>query len=599
MKASPRKSLLARFIAWRVRHVSDKVFMVVLAVLMGVLAGFAAYFLKISVFVVKKLVTGGFKFDELNFLMLFFPVLGILLTVLFLRHIIRDETRHGIPTILFTIARLAGRMKPHKTFSSIIGGSLTTGFGGSAGLEGPIISTGASIGSNIAERFRLDYKYRTLLIGCGSAGAMASIFTTPIAAVVFSLEVLMLDLTLASIIPLLIASVTGAITTKILLSEQLLVSFKVSEPFATGDIVYFIALGFLSGLISLYFTRMHKTVQKWVERFTNVYKRAIIGGLMLSLLIFLFPPLYGEGYDMIRLIMSGQAESLLDNSYFVHFKDNIWVFIGFVFVLLFLKVVATSLTTSSGGVGGVFGPAAVTGGLLGFAFARLSNDLGLGRYLHEGNFTLVGMAAVLGAVLHAPLTAIFLIAEMTNGYELIVPLMLATSLAYLTSKAFEPYSLFTTDLARKGDMLSHDKDKSVLNILDLSNMIEKDVLTISINASLGDLTKLIEQSNRNLFAVIDHDGLLLGMVHLDKVRKDMFSPEKYTRPVANYMIQLAPDDKAAVNEPARAILDKFNRTGNYNMVVVDQGKFVGCLSRANIFNAYRQQLRDISVDEEE
>jgi CIC family chloride channel protein len=489
-------------------------------------------------------------------------------------------------------------MKPHKSFSSIVGGSLTTGFGGSAGLESPIISTGASIGSTIAEKFRLDYKFRTLLIGCGSAGAMASIFTTPIAAVVFSLEVLMLDLTLASIIPLLIASATGAITTKLLLAEQLLVNFKVTEHFLITDIFYYILLGFICGFISLYFTRMHKYVQRKVEQIANTYSRVIIGGAMLSVLIFLFPPLYGEGYDMIRQIMAGQAENLLDYSFLVSFKDNIWVFLGFIVLLIVLKVIATTLTTAAGGIGGIFGPAAVTGGLLGFAFSRFINDLAITKPLHESNFTLVGMAAVLGAVLHAPLTAIFLVAEMSNGYELIVPLMLATALAYLTIKAFEPYSLLTYDLASKGDLLTHHKDKAVLSILNISGLIEKDVLSININSCLGDLTKLVEQSPRNIFAVVDDDDLLLGIITLDKVRKDMFKSDLHQTPVTNYMIQLSANDKAMLNESAKTVIEKFNRTGNYNLIVVDQGKFVGCLSRANIFNAYRKQLLDFTVDDE-
>jgi chloride channel protein, CIC family len=569
-----------------------------LSMIIGILAGFAAYFLKISVFVVKQLVTGGFRFDELNFLVLFVPALGILLTVLFLKYVVRDETRHGIPTILYTIARLEGRMKPHKAYSSIVGGSLTTGFGGSAGLESPIISTGASIGSTLAEKFGLGYKFRTLLIGCGSAGAMASIFTTPIAAVVFSLEVLMLDLTLASIIPLLIASVTGAITTKLLLAEQLLVNFKVTEPFLITDIFYFIVLGLICGFVSLYFTRMHKYVHRKIEHISNIYSRVIIGGALLSILIFLFPPLYGEGYDMIRLIMAGQAENLLDYSFLVNLKDNMWVFLGFILLLVLLKVIATALTTSSGGIGGIFGPAAVTGGLLGFTFSRFINDLAITKPLHESNFTLVGMAAVLGAVLHAPLTAIFLVAEMTNGYELIVPLMLATALAYLTIKAFEPYSLFTFDLASKGDLLTHHKDKAVLSILNINGLIEKDVLSINISSNLGDLTKLVEQSSRNIFAVVDDEDVLLGIVTLDQVRKDMFRNERHDTPISKYMVQLTADDIAMLNESAKMVIDKFNRTGNYNIIVTDQGKFIGCLSRANIFNAYRKQLLDFTVDDE-
>ncbi len=568
--------------------------MIVISALIGFLSGIAAYLLKYSVFYIEGFLTADFHIKQQNYRYVIYPAIGIFLTVLFIRYIIKDETRHGIPRILYVISRLGGRMKQHKVFSSLFGSSLTAGFGGSIGLEAPIISAGSTIGSSLGQLLRLDYKTTILLIGCGAAGAMASIFTTPIAAVIFSLEVLMLDLTISSIIPLLMASAVGAITTKLLLAEKILVHFEVNEPFVIGDVPYFLIFGILTGLVSLYFNRATETVTNLMEKFSNIWWRGLFGVTILGMLVFLFPPLYGEGYDAIRMIISGQSINLLDNSLFYSLRDSVWVFLGVLVFLILTKVIATTLTIESGGIGGIFAPSAVTGGLTGFAFARLLNESGLTKSLSEANFTLVGMAGVLGAVLHAPLTAIFLIAEMTNGYELMVPLMLTTTISFITIKTFDPHSIFTKKLAERGELLTHHKDQAVLTLLNIKDVIDKDIMTIPPEATLGDLTKVIARSKRNLFPVVDEDLKFRGLVILDDVREDMFEKEKYHTPVAKYILQPLEKEKVYLEDSMETVMEKFNQTGNYNLVVLDRDVYVGFVSRANVFNAYRQTLIDVS-----
>jgi chloride channel protein, CIC family len=590
----PSNNLLSRFLVWRIKHVKDSYFVILLSVVIGIGAGFSAFLLKTFVFYIKELLTGFFDKSTQNIWYILYPGVGIAISVLIVRYLLRDSTDHGIPRILFVISRLDGKMRWRKYFSSMLGSSFTAGFGGSIGLESPIIAAGASIGSGIAQRLRLTYKNTILLIGCGAAGAMASIFTTPIAAVVFGLEVLMLDLTTASIIPLLIASVTGAITAKLLLSEDILIHFAVTQPFEVGDIHFYILLGILCGMVSLYFSWMHHTIRKRFGTIANQRNRLIIGSLMLGILIFIFPPLYGEGYAAITLIMTGNSDQLLNNTFLYNFSEIWWVFILFLVFLILLKVIATTLTTEAGGIGGIFAPAAVMGGFTGYALAKFLNNFGFLRPLHEGNFTLVGMAAVLGGVLHAPLTAIFLIAEMTNGYELIVPLMLTTAIAFITVKVFSPHSIFTKQLAERGDLLTHNKDQTVLTLLSVKKVIDQDLLTIHPKATLGDLTKLIIKSKRNLFPVVETDNTYLGLIDMDDVRKDMFSPAKYGEPIASYMTQSK--EHVSTSEPMDSVMEKFRKTGYFNLPVIDNGKYVGFVSRANIFNAYRQVLKDVTME---
>lgn len=588
------KTRIGRFLIWRSRYIQDRYFIILLSAVIGFFSGIAAYLLKSSVYYIENLLTASFHIKEQNYRYVIYPAIGIFLTALFIRYILKDETRHGIPRILYVISKLGGRMKQHKIFSSLFGSSLTAGFGGSIGLEAPIISAGSSIGSSLGQLLRLNYKTTILLIGCGAAGAMASIFTTPIAAVIFSLEVLMLDLTISSIIPLLMASATGAITTKLLLAEKILVHFEVNEPFAVADVPFYILLGILTGLVSLYFNRATGLVTSLMERFNNNWLRLLFGVSLLGVIIFLFPPLYGEGYNAIRLIISGNSLSLLDSSFFYAFRENAWLFIGFLVFLIVMKVIATTLTIESGGIGGIFAPSAVTGGLSGFAFARFINELGITRPLSEANFTLVGMAGVLGAVLHAPLTAIFLIAEMANGYELIVPLMLTSTISFVTIKTFDPHSIFTKKLAERGELLTHHKDQVVLTLLNVRDVIDKDLLTIPPDATLEDLTRVIARSKRNLFPVVDKNMDFRGLVILDDVREDMFDKEKYRTPVAKYLLQPLEHEKVSIDDPMELVMEKFNQTGNYNLVVLDKKKYVGFVSRANVFNAYRQTLIDVS-----
>lgn len=568
------------------------VFLLILATIIGILAGITSFLLKTFVYKIDQFISNFSIDNAIDYMYLLAPGFGIFLTWMLFKYVIKDETKHGIPRILFVISRLDGKMKYHKAFSSMLGGALTAGFGGSIGLESPIISSGSSFGSGIGQILKLNFKTKTLLIGCGAAGAMASIFTTPIAAIVFALEVLMLDLTISSIIPLLVASATGAITAKLLTPETLLFSFTNNSPFDIADLPFYLIFGIIGGLVSLYFSQMHFLIARIFSRFKTIRTKLIIGTLSLGLLIFLFPALYSEGYDMIRHIMDGNPERILTQSYAYDYKDHIWVFLGYIIALIFLKIIATSITIEAGGIGGIFAPAAVTGGLLGFLYGRLINIFSPTSQLHEDNFTLVGMSTLLAAVLHAPLTAIFLVVEMTNGYSLIVPLMLTTSIAYVTNKTFNSHSIFTKRLAEEGNLITHHKDKTILTLLQVNHVIDKDLLTIKPKSNLSDLTDLISKSKRNIFPVVDEEGYYYGLVDMDDVRSVMFQPEKYHTLIEEYMMQAK--EHVSTHDAMETVMQKFNNTGYYNLPVVDDGKYIGFVSRANIFTAYRVMLNEIS-----
>ena len=583
-----------KFNKWREQHISQQQFVFFLSIIIGLITGVAAYLMKTFVIYLKDVLLNRFEVDQSNLLLYVYPMAGILLTVLFLRWIIRDDVRHGIPRILYVISKKKGKMRKHKTFSSFIGGALTSGFGGSAGLESPIISTGASIGSTFASTFGLDYKTKSLLIGCGAAGAMASIFTTPIAAVIFSMEVLMLDLTATSIIPLLISSVMGAITAKLMMSDEVLFHFSLDNHFIVSDLPFYILLGIIAGLVSLYFNRSNYIISKWMNQITKPRNRTLVGMLLMGLLIFIFPVLFGEGYNFLKIVIDGDPKELTSWSFFYDYRMNFWIFSGFLLLVLLLKVVATTLTIESGGIGGVFAPAVFTGGITGYLVSSVINHFGWTRHLNEKSFTLVGMAAVLGAVLHAPLTAIFFAAEITNGYHLMLPLMLTTSIAYSTIKIFDSHSIFNRQLAERGHLITHHKDQAVLTLLLVSSVIDKDFNTISPSASLGDLVKEIAHSRRNIFPVIDENQMFIGLIGMDDVREDMFKPELYSKPAIDYMIQ--PKDSVSTSQTMEMVMRKFNETDYYNLPVIDDGKYVGFVSRSNVFSAYRKTLLEVSMD---
>ncbi len=588
-----KRSKLDEFLIWRSKYLDDRHFILVLSVIIGIVAAMAAVILKTSVHYVEAWVR-SIRPSE-NWLMLIFPVIGILLTVLYVRTFVKDNIGHGVTRILYAISRNKAVMKAHNMWSSMIACTITAGFGGSVGMEAPIVATGAAIGSNVAQKSKLGFRRTTLLVGCGAAAAIAAIFKAPIAGLIFALEVLMLDLTMSSIIPLLIAAVTATLFSSLFLGEQVEFYFTMIDPFNLGHFPFYIFLGIVAGGVSLYFTRTNAWVEKRIKKITEPYKRVLIGGGILGVLIFLFPPLFGEGYITMRAMLSGQPEELLNDSIWGFFVDDSgFVFIGFLVIVLLFKAIATSLTTSSGGIGGVFAPSLFMGGITGFVFARLINSLSWMK-ISEYNFALVGMAGLIAGVMHAPLTAIFLIAEITGGYELFVPLIITASISFLTVRYFEPHSLYAKKLAEKGHLITHHKDQAVLTLLKVESVIETNLIAVFPDQNLGELVKVIARSNRNIFPVIDTENNFLGLVPLDEVREIMFDREKYEKiTVRNLMI--VPPQKVELQDSMETVMKKFRDSGNWNLPVVEDGKYVGFVSRSNVFNVYRKMLIEFSEE---
>jgi len=579
-------------LAWRLKHVQEKHLIIFLSIIIGICAALAAVILKTLVHSIEAFVRNIAAVDIVNWLYFALPFLGILITVIYVKGLVKEDISHGVTKILISISKSKGYIKLHNIYSSVIACSITSGFGGSVGMEAPIVYTGSAIGSNISRAFRLNYRKTILLLGCGAAAAIAGIFKAPIAGLIFALEVLMLDLTLTSIIPLLIATVTGAIISTLLLGREVAFTFNDSLTFHYSKLPYYLLLGVVCGLVSLYFSYANRYVEQQFSRIKKTYNKVIIGGLILSILIFFFPPLYGEGYMALKSLLNGEGISFLDNTLFYGFKNNAWIFVGFMILVLLFKVFATTITTSSGGIGGVFAPSLFIGGLTGFIFARILNLSGISK-ISEINFTLVGMAGIMAGIIHAPLTAIFLIAEITGGYTLFIPLILTSSISYLTIKYFEPHSLYTRKLAQAGELITHHKDKAVLTLLKIESVIEKNLMSVKPDDSLGDLVKVIAKSKRNIFPVIDKDNNFLGIVPLDNVREMMFEKDLYnTLRISDLMIQ--PPCTVSLNDNMDSVMEKFKESNLWNLPVVDKGKYIGFVSRANVFNAYRKLLIEFS-----
>ncbi len=589
------RSWPSRFLIWRMRNISEKQMLVFLAALIGILAAIAAVVLKTSVHYLEGWVRSVPGAHLGNWLFLVFPVIGIMITVFYVRRFVKDDISHGVSRILHAISRNKGVMKLHNTYSSIIACTFTGGFGGSVGMEAPIVSTGAAIGSNVARWARLGFRRVNLLIGCGAAAAIAAIFNAPIAGLIFSLEVLRLDLTLTSVIPLLIATVVGAIFSSIFLGEGVEFYFTLSDPFNYGHIPFYILLGVITGLVSLYFTWMNGRVESGIRKIGHPYMRVMIGGTMLGILIFLFPPLFGEGYYTMRSMLSGQPEQLLENSLFGHMVDTTGlIFVGFMLLVLFFKAIATSLTLGAGGVGGVFAPSLFMGGITGFIVSRLTNLFSMWK-VSEHNFSLVGMAGLIAGVIHAPLTAIFLIAEITGGYELFIPLILVSSISYMTVVYFQPHSIYTRKLAQKGQLITHHKDKTVLTLLNVENVLETNFDKMHPDDTLGELVRVIAKASRNIFPVTDEENHFLGLVRLDDVREVMFDHSQYeTLKVHQMMIQ--PRATVHSGDSMDTVMQKFRDSGLWNMAVVDDGIYKGFVSRANVFNIYRKMLLELTEE---
>lgn len=582
---------------WRERHITDRNFLLILSFITGILTAFAGLILKWIIHSIQNFLTNNFDITGANYLYLLYPVIGIFLAGLFVRLIVKDDISHGITKILYAISKRKSRIKRHNTWSSVIASGITIGFGGSVGAEAPIVLTGSAIGSNLGSMFRLDSKRLMLLVGCGAAGAISGVFKAPIAGLVFTLEVLMIDLTMAYLLPLLISCVTAATITYMFTGFEAMFQFHQDNQFVLERVPYVVVLGILCGLVSLYFTRAMNMCEDMFRKFKSPYLKLLVGGLMLSVLIFLFPPLYGEGYDSINLLLSESGSyawnSIMDNSVFYGHENMLLLYL---LLIVLTKVFATSATNGGGGCGGTFAPSLFLGCITGFIFSYFSNTIDWTPWLPEKNFALLGMAGVMSGVMHAPLTGIFLIAELTGGYSLFFPLMIVSVSSYLTIIAFEPHSIYSMRLAKTGELLTHHKDRSVLTLLSVENLIENDFRKVTPDMDLGEMVKVISSSKRNVFPVVDKDNILLGLVMLDDIRNIMFRQELYHRFKVDKFMTAIPV-RLTCSEPMEKVLMAFDDTRTWNLPVVDdEGHYLGFVSKSKILNSYRDVL--VSYSEE-
>ena len=577
-------------IDWSSRHIKQRTLVIILSLAVGVIVGLAAQLLKFLIHLISHALTSHVITYGANYLYLIYPVIGIVLTTLFVRFVVKDNISHGVTRVLFAISRRKSRLKPRNMYASLVASSITIGFGGSVGAEGPIVFTGAAIGSNIGQAFRLSPKLLMILCGCGAAAGIAGIFRAPIAGMLFTLEVLMIDFTGATVMPLLISSITGATVAYVLEGYDSEFFFSQSEPFFTRKIPYSILLGIVCGFISLYFTRMMNMMENFFSLINHRWLKISIGGIALAILIFLMPPLYGEGYEAINQLLDGDVASVMDGSPFYLERNDFLMITLFIGAVILTKVIATSCTNGAGGVGGTFAPSLFVGALCGFLFAFILNHFGVGGDISNKNFALMGMAGVMAGVMHAPLMAIFLTAEMTGGYNLFLPLLIVSTLSYMTIRLFEPYSIYTMRLAKQGDLLTHQKDKSVLTLLKVDSLIEREFREVHPEMTLKEMVDIVAQSNRNLFPVTDSEGMLKGIVLLDDIRNIMFRPDLYKKMhVSRFMSR--PPACIEITEPMEKVMETFDKTNAWNLPVVDNGKYIGFVSKSKIFNSYRSVLR--------
>ena len=565
-----------------------------LSLIVGLLSAIAAAVLKNTIHYTHKILTEGITAESGGYLYLVYPLIGMLLAMLFVRYIVRDNIGHGVSRILYAISKKKSNLRTHNTWTSLVATTLTIGFGGSVGAEAPIVLTGSSIGSAIGRYFKLNYRNITLLIGCGAAGAIAGIFKAPIAGLVFTLEVLMLDLTISSIVPLLISTVTAATVAYFLMGDIVPLSFDVREAFNIKNIPWYLVLGVVSGLVSLFFSKMTLYIERKYDKISNMFVRLLAGGIVVGGLIWLFPPFYGEGYDTIEMLLQGNASAVFGNSIFNKFADNYVIYILFFFGLVILKVMASSSTNGAGGVGGIFAPTLFIGGVNGFILASLLNKYA-GVVFPDNRLVLVGMAGAMAGVMHAPLTAIFLIAEMTGGYSLLIPLIITSTVAYITTRSFERHSIYHIQLAERGELITHDKDKAVLTFMDWKKDIEKDLIKVRSGDTLGDLVKFISRSNRNLFPVVDENNVLEGVVNLDDVREVMFNNDLYKTTYVRDLMAIPPS-YIDIQENIEMVMDTFMKTGAWNLPVLDKGYYVGFISKSRIFSTYHELLVEFSEE---
>jgi len=596
--SSPAYRPLRSFAFWCKEHLSQRQFLLLLSLVVGIGAALAAQLLKWLIEHIEFLLTYEFDVSKANWLFLVYPVVGILLSALFIKYVVRDDISHGITKILHAISRRQGHIKRHNTWSSLIASAITIGFGGSVGAESPIVLTGSAIGSNLGEAFKLDHKTLMLLIGCGASAAIAGIFKAPIAGVVFTLEVLMIDLTMASLLPLLIASLTATCVAYALSGTEAMFSFQLLNPFNIERVPSSIILGLCCGLLSLYFTRAMNSFEKFFARFSNIYVKVAIGGVVLAVLIYLFPPLYGEGYETINQILNAEnAEGVsvvLNNSLFYGHPEYLLLYLG---LILLVKVFATTATNGGGGCGGTFAPSLFLGCIAGFCFSHVWNMFDVfGIVLPERNYALLGMAGLMSGVFHAPLTGVFLIAELTGGYDLFIPLMIVSAVSYLTIHIFEPHSIYAMRLARKGQLLTHHKDQAILTLMSLDAIIEKDAPRLDPDTDLGHIVAAVSKEESEDFAVVAANEQFLGLINLKSLRPVIFRTELYRTYNARQLMR-QPEQVLTTDEDMQSVMDKFQACRAESLPVLrPNGTFVGFVSRTKLLESYRQMMKDFSAE---
>ena len=595
--ADNRATVIDSLINWREKYLSQRQFVLLLSFFVGIFTSILAYLLKQFISWIASLLTAGFDATGSNWLFLVYPVVGIFLTALFIKYVVNDDIGHGVTKILYAISRRQGHIRRHNCWSSVIASGITIGFGGSVGAESPIVLTGSAIGSNLGRLFKVDHKTLMLLIGCGASGAIAGIFKAPIAGVVFTLEVLMIDLTMASLLPLLVSSITALVMMYIFTGTSAEFSFTLDNAFAVERIPTSILLGIFCGLVSLYFTRAMNFCEDVFRKFSNMYVKLLLGGSVLSVLIYVFPPLYGEGYGMISLLLEGTSmqdwQAVMNNSMFYGDQNMLLIYLG---LIVLFKVFASSATNGGGGCGGIFAPCLFLGCISGFIFSRVWNINQLGVYVPEKNYALLGMAGVMSGVMHAPLTSIFLIAELTGGYNLFVPLMIVSLVSYLTIISFEPNSVYTTRLAKKGQLLTHHKDKAALTLMSLNSVVERHDTKISPDMKLGEMVLLISREKVNVFPVTDGTGHLLGIIELQKIRKVLFRQELYNVFTAGQLME-KPVACLTIDDPMQVVMDTIEKTGADTLPVVDRDALlIGFVSKAKLYAMYRQVMVDYSEE---
>lgn len=580
-------------LSWLQQRLSERQFFILSSVLVGLTAGLAAVLLKSLVHLIYEFVTHDYELPFQFWLYLFLPFIGLLITVLYAQRFHKGNLEKGTSHVLYAITRKSSLLAPFHMVAHLITSAITIGFGGSSGLEAPIATTGSAIGSNYARTYHLNYRQRTLLLSCGAAAGIAAAFNAPIAGVLFAIEILLLDISATAFIPLIIASAVGALCSNIILQDGILLSFKTQVPFNFYNVPYYVLMGIFAGLLATYHSHMFMKMDAWFEKRKSPYTKVIIGGGILALLILLFPPLFGEGYTSVLALSQNNVQGLLNASLLKELITNEWLVLLFLGGIMLAKTFAVSATISSGGNGGNFAPSLMTGAFLGFFFSRFVNLAGFGK-LPESNFTLVAMAGVMSGVMHAPLTAIFLIAEVTGGYGLMIPLMIVASISYTVSRFIEPQSIENKKLAQKGAAIIHDRDKKILSDISLAKLIETNFQPVVETARLRDLIAVIEKTTRNIFPVITEDGRLTGVIELNSIRDIMFNTELYDKIVVKELMRKPP----AVIEEGESmdeVMKKFDLTDSWNLPVTRQGKYLGFISKSTIFNKYRSELIEKSV----